>query len=128
MKIKPHTIGLVCNNLAESLKFYRLLGLDIPDPEEGETHVEFQAENGWVFGFDAEETVAQHDPKWNPAKGSRMGLQFECESTEVLNHTFEKIVSAGYLVYAEPWDAFWGQRFARVLDPDGNIVNFFAEL
>ena len=28
----------------------------------------------------------------------------------------------------EPWDAFWGQRYATVLDPDGNSVDLFAAL
>jgi uncharacterized glyoxalase superfamily protein PhnB len=27
-----------------------------------------------------------------------------------------------------PWDAFWGQRYATVLDPDGNSVDLFAAL
>ena len=26
----------------------------------------------------------------------------------------------------EPFDAFWGQRYATVLDPDGNAVDLFA--
>jgi uncharacterized glyoxalase superfamily protein PhnB len=27
-----------------------------------------------------------------------------------------------------PFDAFWGQRYATVLDPDGNTVDLFAPL
>ena len=27
-----------------------------------------------------------------------------------------------------PWDAFWGQRYAQVKDPDGNVVDLFAPL
>jgi hypothetical protein len=27
-----------------------------------------------------------------------------------------------------PYDAPWGQRYATVLDPDGNIVDLFAPL
>ena len=27
-----------------------------------------------------------------------------------------------------PWDAFWGQRYAIVTDPDGNHVELFAPL
>ena len=32
------------------------------------------------------------------------------------------------LVYipTEPFDAFWGQRYAQVKDPDGNPVDIFA--
>jgi catechol 2,3-dioxygenase-like lactoylglutathione lyase family enzyme len=28
----------------------------------------------------------------------------------------------------EPYDAFWGQRYANVADPDGNAVDLFAPL
>jgi uncharacterized glyoxalase superfamily protein PhnB len=28
----------------------------------------------------------------------------------------------------EPWDAFWGQRYAVVADPDGNHVDLYAPL
>ncbi len=30
--------------------------------------------------------------------------------------------------HVKPWDAFWGQRYASVLDPDGNAVDLFAAL
>lgn len=28
----------------------------------------------------------------------------------------------------EPWDAFWGQRYCSVMDPDGNQIDIFANL
>jgi uncharacterized glyoxalase superfamily protein PhnB len=28
----------------------------------------------------------------------------------------------------EPWDAFWGQRYALLRDPDGVEVNLYAPL
>jgi hypothetical protein len=33
-----------------------------------------------------------------------------------------------YEGYREPWDAFCGQRYAMVKDPDGNPVDLFASL
>ena len=38
----------------------------------------------------------------------------------------QKLVSLGYDGYKKPWDAFWGQRYAVVHDPDGNAVDLFA--
>lgn len=35
---------------------------------------------------------------------------------------------AGYRGHKEPWDAFWGQRYAIVNDPDGNHISLFAPL
>ena len=36
--------------------------------------------------------------------------------------------AAGFHSKAEPYDAFWVQRYATVLDPDDNAVDLFAPL
>ena len=33
-----------------------------------------------------------------------------------------------YEGHKAPWDAFWGQRYAMIRDPDGNEVDLFAPL
>jgi uncharacterized glyoxalase superfamily protein PhnB len=45
-----------------------------------------------------------------------------------LPRTFTAMVSAGFDGHKEPWDAFWGQRYATLRDPDGNGVDLFAQL
>jgi uncharacterized glyoxalase superfamily protein PhnB len=39
-----------------------------------------------------------------------------------------RLIDAGFSGTNEPWDAFWGQRYARVSDPDGSKVDLFAPL
>jgi uncharacterized glyoxalase superfamily protein PhnB len=41
---------------------------------------------------------------------------------------YGQLVDAGYEPHLEPWNAFWGQRYAVVNDPDGNAVDLFAAL
>ena len=41
---------------------------------------------------------------------------------------YKQLVEQGYRSHKEPWDAFWGQRDAQVLDPDSNPVDLFAPL
>jgi uncharacterized glyoxalase superfamily protein PhnB len=41
---------------------------------------------------------------------------------------YDRVVAAGHHGKTAPWDAFWGQRYATVLDPDGNQVDLFAPL
>jgi uncharacterized glyoxalase superfamily protein PhnB len=41
---------------------------------------------------------------------------------------YAELVAAGYTGHKEPWDAFWGQRYAQVRDPDGHTVDLFAPL
>ena len=50
------------------------------------------------------------------------------ESPEELNKTAKAISEVGFKVVKEPWDAFWGQRYAVVEDPDGYRVDLFARL
>jgi len=38
------------------------------------------------------------------------------------------MTAAGFQGHVEPWDAFWGQRYATLRDPDGNGVDLFAAL
>ena len=39
-----------------------------------------------------------------------------------------ELVNNGARPHKEPWDAFWGQRYAQIHDPDGNVVDLFAPL
>ena len=39
-----------------------------------------------------------------------------------------ELTEAGYEGHLEPWDAFWGMRYAVVHDPDGRPVDLFALL
>ncbi len=126
MAIQLHTIGIVVGNMAESLAFYQHLGLPVPDGQDAEDNVEVELPNGITLGF-LTETVAHYaDPTFVEPVGQRLNLQFACESAAEVDATHAKLVAAGYASHTDPWDAYWGQRFARIKDADGNIVNLFA--
>jgi uncharacterized glyoxalase superfamily protein PhnB len=38
------------------------------------------------------------------------------------------MVESGAGEHKEPWDGFWGQRYAQLKDPDGNVIDLFAPL
>jgi uncharacterized glyoxalase superfamily protein PhnB len=38
------------------------------------------------------------------------------------------LIRAGATPHTEPWDAFWGQRYAQLRDLDGNGVDLYATL
>lgn len=124
-----HTISITVKDLGKSLSFYRTLGLAIPEGQDQEHHVEYSDENGYIIDFIPENTMLQTDPNWKaPIGQKRIGLQFSCSSSEEVDSTYQKLIDAGHPSFKEPWDAFWGQRFAQVIDPDGNNVSFFASL
>jgi catechol 2,3-dioxygenase-like lactoylglutathione lyase family enzyme len=120
-------IGVVVQDMARSLAFYRRLGLDVPDAADGEQHVEVGLPGGLKLAFDTVETIRSFDPSWTPASGSpRMGLAFACDSPTEVDKLYGELVAAGYEGHKEPWDAFWGMRYAVVHDPDGNGVDLYC--
>lgn len=128
MKAHLHTVGIVVQDMPKALAFYRLLGLNIPQDEDHSPHVEYEDENGYAIGFVSEAMVRQSDPKWNDGFGQRINLQFKMETPSEVDALHKKLIDAGYENYQAPWDAFWGQRFARVIDTEGNVVNLFSPL
>ena len=43
----PDLLGIVVKDMAAALKFYRLLGLDIPNEMDDQQHVEFRTPTGF---------------------------------------------------------------------------------
>ena len=85
--------------------------------------------NGSRLMFDTIETVRSFDPSWTaPTGGPRAALAFACDSPSEVDAVFAELVGAGHEGHLEPFDAFWGQRYASVHDPDGNGVDLFAPL
>ncbi|WP_225830630.1 VOC family protein [Streptomyces sp. NK08204] len=122
-------IGVVASDLAASLAFYRHLGLAFPAGAEEQPHVEAELPGGLVLALDTEETIRSFHPGWRaPAEGGRVSLAFHCGSPAEVDALYEELVDAGYHGELKPWDAFWGQRYATVHDPDGNGVDLFAPL
>ena len=64
----------------------------------------------------------------DPSGSARVNLQFRLETSHQVDEAHARVIAAGVRVYAAPWDAFWGQRFARVTDPDRNVACLFADL
>ena len=122
-------IGLVVSDMGKSLAFYRRLGFAIPPEADGEPHVEAALAGGLRLAWDTIETIRSFDPEWSPPAGSQhISLAFACTDPAEVDRVYASFVGAGYVGHLEPWDAFWGQRYATVHDPDGNGVDFFAPL
>lgn len=128
MAIELDMIGLVVRDMAASLRFYRQLGLDVPPGVEHEPYVETTIRGGARVSWNTVALMREVDPGWSPPNGSRIELAFKCDSPAAVNGKYAELVAGGYRGYREPWDAFWGQRYAIIEDPDGNHVSLFAPL
>jgi uncharacterized glyoxalase superfamily protein PhnB len=122
-------IGIVTADMGASLAFYRRLGLDIPAGADSEAHVEITLPGGLRLAWDTEDVIRSFTPHWQPpAGGHRIGLAFRCAGADAVDREHAALVAAGYASAVAPFDAFWGQRYAAVHDPDGNAVDLFAPL
>lgn len=115
--------------MGRSLAFYRLLGLDIPGDADSAPHAEATLPGGLRLMWDPIETIHSFDPDWSPPTGSaRASLAFACDSPADVDAVYARLTAAGAVGHLEPFDAFWGQRYASVHDPDGNGIDLFAPL
>ena len=128
MQVEIDMIGLTVRDMAASLRFYRMLHLAIPEGVDDEAYVEVITPNGYRISWNTVELVKQLNPDWQEPVGQRMTLAFKCSSVAEVDALFNELVAAGYESHREPWDAFWGQRYAGVIDPDGNVVDLFCPL
>ena len=122
-------VGLIAADMAESLAFYRRLGLDVPADADAAPHVEVALPGGLRLLFDTEDTIRSFHPSWTPpALGGRTSLAFRLPDPAAVDAAYAELVGAGAHGELEPFDAFWGQRYAVLSDPDGTGVDLFAPL
>jgi lactoylglutathione lyase len=103
-------------DLERALGFYRdLLG--------GQVEYQFPPEGDPVYvGLNIGPThmgIAQNPEAQAGAGGQRFSLWVYAESCDA---AIERLRAGGATVTEEPADQPWGERVARVLDPDGNEV------
>ena len=122
-----NAIGIAVSNMAESIRFYRALGLDVPEtPDEG--HVDAFLPNGVRFMLDSEDVMRSFMPEWTRENGNQISIAFECVSPAQVDEVHARVVAAGFESEKDPWDAFWGQRYAQLRDPDGTVIDLYAPL
>jgi uncharacterized glyoxalase superfamily protein PhnB len=122
-----NALGIVVSDMARSLDFYRQLGLDVPDtPDEG--HVTISLPNNCRLMLDSEEELRKFRPDWTRQPGNQVSLAVQCDSPAEVDELYSQMIDAGHQGDKEPWDAFWGQRYAQLRDPDGVPVDLYATL
>jgi catechol 2,3-dioxygenase-like lactoylglutathione lyase family enzyme len=121
-------IGIVVEDMARSLAFYRRLGLDVPAAADAQPHAEVSLAGGLRVAWDTLETIRSFDPDFKKPEASGIGLAFLLDTPADVDATYDELVAAGYNGHKAPWDAFWGQRYALIHDPDGYHVDLFSPL
>ncbi len=120
-------IGVVSRDMASSVRFYALLGVELTQ-RGGPDHFEGVTAGGVRLMLDSVSLVKELNPSWTEPTGSAITLCFVQDSPTAVDALYHEVVAAGFEAVKAPWDAFWGQRYASVSDPDGNQIDLFAAL
>lgn len=124
--MKLDAIGVICSNIAESKKFYSNFNLDFT--EFGEGHLEATNPTGLRLMLDSVDLIKSIDPDFKELQTGGVVICFAMDSANEVDSKMQDLKTQGVKLRQEPFDAFWGQRYASVMDPDGNQIHIFAEL
>lgn len=114
-------IYLIVKDAKEAIDFYQKAfgaeaGVRMPGPGgQGTMHAEIRIGNSTVM-------LTDENPQWemkSPATlgGTPAGLHLYVDDVD---KSFQRAVDAGCTVMAPLMDAFWGDRYGKVLDPFGH--------
>jgi uncharacterized glyoxalase superfamily protein PhnB len=120
-------VDLTASDVIKAVEFYRMVGVQIPAEKIWEQdgtaqHVEAPLADGVVLGINSRDLTARYDA----SAGRGAYLIFGVGTRDDVDAKFAELTSAGYQGHLEPFDAFWGARYAVVDDPDGNHVGIMS--
>ena len=120
MTLQLGMVVLDVNDLEHSIAFYRLLGLEVPDPFPDRPVALHTMPSGvsivLVRGF-----AASIDPDWVRPNSYQHALEFYVGEDAAVDETWNRLTSAGYHGRMAPARR-GGIYMGLVDDPDGNVV------
>ena len=127
--IRLDQVNLVVRDVEASRAFYSRLGLDFGDehdPVWSAHHV--SALHGESTPLDVDLDSSTFAAQWNEgwAGGSGAVLGFKVDTRAEVDALVAALAAEGVPVQQDPYDAFWGARYAVVSDPDGNAVGIMS--
>jgi catechol 2,3-dioxygenase-like lactoylglutathione lyase family enzyme len=127
--IRLDQVNLVVRDVPASRAFYSRFGLDFgdeSDPVWDAHHV--SANQGDATPLDVDLDSVSFAAKWNQGASGRSGtvLGFKVDTREAVDALVASLAAEGVPIQQEPYDAFWGARYAVVSDPDGNAVGIMS--
>jgi uncharacterized glyoxalase superfamily protein PhnB len=124
-------INIVAADYDATLDFYRRLGVAITQTPRhaDQRHAAASLANGLTLEFDNVPLARIYNAAWRTADGGSAAiLGFSLPSREAVDRLYAELVAAGYRGRQQPYDAFWGARYAIVADPAGNDVGLMSPI
>lgn len=135
MALELYMLGLIVQDMNRSLKFYRQLGLAIPEGAEEQTHVEIKMGSGLTLFLDSQpsrwdsEFIRKdaHEPQEISSSYSSV-LEFYLKTQTAVEEKYAELANLGYQGHRAPYATSFGMCFALIKDPDGNTILLSGDL
>jgi catechol 2,3-dioxygenase-like lactoylglutathione lyase family enzyme len=122
-------VNVVVGDMAATTEFYRRLGLDLPEEGPWNTyHRSATTPAGLDLDFDTVDFARKWNAGWPGRTGGGVVIGFKVATRGAVDSIHLDMVEAGYRSQQEPYDAFWGSRFAVIEDPDGTAVGIMSPM
>ena len=122
MNIRFGMMVIYARDLPRSIEFYRLLGLDVPDPVPDRPVSIYRMGNGVTMIFTTGELATRFDPDWTrPDRGYQQVMEFIVDDDAAVDAVWTRLTSAGYHGRTAP-GSIVGPYATMIDDPDENVV------
>ena len=125
--LRLDAVAVSSSDLHRTAEFYGLLGFEFPKITPEMMHLEPNTPEGSVrLMIDTVGLMTQLIGE-APKPPNHSSFAMLCDTPAEVDRVAATVAQAGFTLVKDPWDAFWGQRYAIVADPDGYQVDLFAE-
>src|SRR5688572_26412368 len=127
-------INLISDDFDSTIDFYRMLGMQVRDPHHtpsGEPfHAEHQPQEGTMLEIDSATFARVWNRGWagEDALNGRIVVGLSVSSRDEVDNLYREATARGHRALQEPYDAFWGARYAVLEDPNGLAVGLMSPI
>lgn len=119
-------VNLIVSNLERAKEFWAVLGWD-SSPRTSKAAV-LTFPNGMNLVLHEPEFAQLWDPSYDGRAAGSTVVDLNLSSRTAVDDTHARVVAAGFANSVEPWDTFFGARYAIVCDADGHRIGLKSPL
>jgi predicted lactoylglutathione lyase len=113
-------VNLIVTDLERAKEFWAVLGWQSTPRHPKAALISFP--NGMDLVLHEPEFAKRWDPGFSGASAGSMVIDVNLPGREAVDDTYTRVLAAGYRSSVEPWDTFFGARYAIVCDQDGHRI------
>ena len=123
-------VDIVVSDMDAAIAFYRLLGVELDastdnwPPGSGARHVHTDPQESGDFDVDNVEMARLWG--YEALEPGDTVVGFSVPTRDAVDDKYLQLMAAGYTGRREPYDAFFGARYAIVEDPDGRPIGLMS--